>query len=417
MHKSFPLIPLSARALNFLALADANGNGNSCDLIILKGCPDQKVLTEAIDQIAKQHPVMQSRIVRKNWQYHWQFDAHLFPEKQFLDWSSDFDNFESWHRALRGYLFKDVVDPFSASPIKFVCVQYEQYFALLFISSHIASDGRSGYLLFEQLNAYLNTRSIVEDDNSFVCDSKLFESCGAKAYLTAFRQLASNFVRSRVEVKVNKEMPENCQVDYVDLGEAATKKLVDWSKKNGVSVNVALNVILNKSFFPNCGLRILETMSVRGLSKQSLEDAYNNLVIVFESHVGGSDDWVKEYAQHLTSLKSGGYRAFQAQQQIQALSINLLPRAALKMLVRIYKRLFLKGNVILSNLGALDFDLSHLGRYEIIDVYNFSVPLPPAGLAIVVSTYRQKLRLSIAHKGEDISHFMKAIESNILSIN
>ncbi|KZN57765.1 hypothetical protein [Pseudoalteromonas luteoviolacea] len=416
MKDPYPLIPLSARSLNFLALADANDNGNSCDLVILKGCPDKLGLTQAVDKIAKTHPVMQSRIVRKNLRYYWQFDEHLLPEKEFLNWSYEFDCFELWHSALRNHLFKDIVEPFNSSPVKFICIQYRQYFALLFLSSHIASDGSSGYLLFKQLSAYLNSEPIAVADNSFAREPTLFDSCGTKAYLTAAKQLARNLVRPCSKVVLNKGKSNKCQVEYVDLGEGATKSLVDWSKQRGCSVNVALNYILSESLCGGRRLGVLETMSVRDISKQSLEYAYNNLVIVFESYIGGSNTWIDEYAKHLQKLKCEGYRAFQAQQEIQAISINLLPRVALKRLVRIYKRFFLKGNVILSNLGVVDFDLSHVGKYEIVDVYNFSVPLPPAGLAIVVSTYRQKLRISFAHRGDDISDFMKAIEANILSI-
>ncbi|KZN59710.1 hypothetical protein [Pseudoalteromonas luteoviolacea] len=416
MKQPYPLIPLSPRALNFLALADANDNGNSCDLVILKGTPEQRDLSQAIDKIAKTHPIMQSRIVRKSLRYYWQFDTHLLPEKEFLDWSDEFDSFELWHRALRNHLFKDIVDPFNSSPVKFICIQYREYFALLFLSSHIASDGSSGYLLFKQLSAYLNSEPIAVADNSFEREAALFDCCGTKAYLTAVKQLACNLVRSCSKVALSKGNSNQCQVEYVDLGERATKNLIEWSKQRGCSVNVALNYVLSESLCRDRGLSVLETMSVRDISKQPLEYAYNNLVIVFESYIGGSNTWIDEYARHLQQLKREGYRAFQAQQKIQALSINLLPRAALKTLVRIYKRLFLKGNVILSNLGVVDFDLSHVGKYEIVDVYNFSVPLPPAGLAVVVSTYRQKLRVSFTHRGGDISDYMSAIEANILSI-
>ncbi|MCF2858043.1 hypothetical protein L1286_11220 [Pseudoalteromonas sp. SMS1] len=416
MHKSYPLIPLSARALNFLALADANGNGNSCDLIILKSRPSNQQLEHAVDQIAKSHPIMQSRIIRKRCRYYWEYDCQLLPEKKFLDWSENYANFEQWHSALRRYLFDDVIDPFASSPVKFVCIHYQQYCALLFISSHTASDARSGYLLFEQLNAHLNAQAVKVVDNAFENDHSLFEPCGFSAYVKASGRLLTNLLRRRSLVDLKCEISEDWQVEYIDLGEAATKKLVDWSKKNQVSVNVALNHILSESICGKSKLSILETMSIRSRSKRNLEWAYNNLIIVFESHIGGGNNWLIGYRKHLDKVKSKNYKTFEAQQKIQAFTINLLPRTALKALVNIYKKLFLKGNMILSNLGVLEFDLSHLGEHEIVDVYNFSVPLPPAGLAFVMSTYRQKLRLSLAHRGHDVSSIMNEIKANIQAI-
>ncbi|TQF70975.1 WSD1 family O-acyltransferase [Pseudoalteromonas luteoviolacea] len=416
MKKSYPLIPLSARALNFLALSDANDNGNSCDLVILKSSPSQKQLNEAVDHIAKSHPIMQSRIVRKRCRYFWQFDQQLFPEKRFLNWSEKYSSYEDWHDALRNYLFDDVIDPFSSSPVKFICIHYHQYCALLFISSHTASDARSGYLLFEQINAYLNSRSLDIEDRSFEREDKLFESCKVIAYFSASQLLLKNLTRPKKQVDLMHKRSDQWQVDYMDLGELATKKLVSWSKNHKVSVNVALNYILSQSICADKELNVLETMSVRDLSNKNLKWAYNNLIIVFESNIGGDNNWLEDYRQHLDKVKGGGYKTFQAQQEIQALTINLLPRSALKGLVSIYKKLFLKGNMILSNLGALEFDLSHLGEHEIVDIYNFSVPLPPAGLAFVVSTYRQKLRVSLAHRGDDVDPILSEIRSNILSI-
>ncbi|AOT08534.1 hypothetical protein [Pseudoalteromonas luteoviolacea] len=410
------LLPLSDRSLNFLALAEANKkNANSCDLAILEGHYDMQVLSTSIDKIASLHPIMQSRIVRKGLKYYWKYDEMLYPEKLELDWSDCFQDAEQWHAALRQYVIDNPVDPYSGSPVKFVYIRFRQRSALLFISSHTASDARSGYILFEQLNSLLLNQPLPRKDNSFCEEHMLFDRVKVKALLKASAKLAVDLCKSKKAIAVKGS--EQWRVDYHDFGLEATEALKNWSNQHQVSVNVALNYILNKALNDGHKYTVLETMSLRGLAKKDLAASYNNLIMPFGSEIGGESYWIKAYQARLQELKLGGYKVHQAEQRIQSYSINLVPKCALKLLVEGYKRLFLNGNVILSNLGKLEFDLNYIGSLKILDVYNFSVPLPPAGLALVASTYNGRLRISFAYRNKAEPLFVQAIERELADLN
>ncbi|MDK1286666.1 hypothetical protein [Pseudoalteromonas umbrosa] len=410
------LMPLSDRSLNFLALGEANNkNANSCDLLILDGQYDMNVLASSVDEIARTHPVLQSRIVRKGLRYYWQYEASLYPSKLFLDWSECYSDVDQWHKALRQYAIDNPIDPFVGSPLQFVYVRYNHLSAILFLSSHAASDARSGYILFEQLHSILTKQAIPNVDNSFCEDHLVFDRVKLKALLKAGRGLAVEMFKPRVKLPITDT--HNWSVDYCDFGLKATKSLTKWAKHHQVSVNVALNYVLNKALNKGAKYTIIETISIRGIAKQDLASAYNNLIMPFGSEVGGDSCWVKAYQARLQNLKLEGYKVHQAEQRIQSCSINLMPKFALGSLVKCYKYMFLRGNVILSNLGRLEFDLSYIGEHKIVDIYNFSVPLPPAGLALVVSTYKERLRISFAHRSENIEPIIKAIKHELRVLN
>ncbi|KID56736.1 hypothetical protein JF50_12550 [Pseudoalteromonas luteoviolacea] len=410
------LLPLSDRALNFLALAEANNkNANSCDLVILEGHYGMDELSNCVDKIASLHPIMQSRIVRKGLKYFWLYDETLYPEKSQLDWTDRFLDVKQWHVALRQYAIDNPVDPYVGSPVQFVCIRFKQYSALIFLSSHTASDARSGYILFEQLHSLLLNQPISSIDNSFCEEHMLFDKVGTKALFHAGIRLAIDLFKSKTKIEI---ADSACwRVDYHDFGLDATKALKIWSKRHQVSVNVALNYVLNKALNNGQKYTVLETISLRGIAKKDLAGSYNNLIMPFGSEIGGESCWIKAYQARLQELKLEGYKVHQAEQRIQSYSINLVPKCALKLLVESYKRLFLNGNVILSNLGKLEFNLSYIGSFKIIDVYNFSVPLPPAGLALVASTYQGRLRISYAHRGEVELLITPAIEREIAALN
>ncbi|KZN45260.1 hypothetical protein [Pseudoalteromonas luteoviolacea] len=410
------LMPLSDRSLNFLALGEANNNNaNSCDLLILDGQYDMEVLATSVDQIARTHPVLQSRIVRKGLKYYWQYDALLYPPKLYLDWSDRYSDVEQWHKALRQYAIDNPIDPFAGSPLKFVYIRFKHLSAMLFLSSHAASDARSGYILFEQLHSILNKQTFPEEDNSFCEEHLIFDRVKLNAILKAGKYLVSELFKPSAKITI--EDSSNWSVDYYDFGTAATESLVRWARQHQVSVNVALNYVLNKALNKGEKYTIIETISIRGIAKQDLASSYNNLIMPFGSEVGGDSCWVQAYQARLQNLKREGYKVHQAEQRIQSYSINLMPKFALKLLVNCYKHLFLRGNVILSNLGRLDFDLSYIGEHKIVDTYNFSVPLPPAGLALVVSTYKEKLRISFAHRSKNIEPIIKAIKHELSVLN
>ncbi|ESP93233.1 hypothetical protein [Pseudoalteromonas luteoviolacea] len=410
------LLPLSDRSLNFIALAAANkNNANSCDLAILEGHYDIDVLTECVNKIASTHPIMQSRVVKKGFRYYWQFDAQLYPEKRFLDWSEQYSNVEQWHAALRQFVIDNPIDPFNGSGVAFVYVKFRSYSALMFLSSHAVSDARSGYILFEQLHALLTDQPIPNQDNSFCEDHLLFDSVTYQAMFKAAARLACELFKAKKTIPI--KASGQWQIDYHDLGVEATESVLAWARKYQFSANVVLNYVFNKVLNNGKKYTMIETMSVRALSSRNLSSSYNNLILSFGSDIGGDSNWMQAYQSRLNRLKSGDHTVHQAEQRLQSLSINLMPRRGLKLLVDSYKRLFLNGNVILSNLGKLEFDLKSIGKCKIIDIYNFSVPLPPAGLAIVVSTYQGRLRISYAHEGGDITSIKRAVECEIASLN
>lgn len=409
-------MPLSDRSLNFLALGEANNNNaNSCDLAILDGHLDMNILAKCVDRIALTHPILQSRIVRKGLKYYWQHDESIYPQKLYLDWSQCYCEFDQWHEALRQYVIDNPIDPFSASPLKLIYIKYQQFSAILFLSSHAASDARSGYILFEQLNSILCNQSIPEEDNSFCEDPLIFDRVEWKALLKAGKCLVSELFKPSSKIMIKDS--GNWSVDYFDFGVGATESLIKWANQHEVSVNVALNYLLNKALNKGEKYTIIETISIRGIAKKNLASSYNNLIMPFGSEVGGDSCWVKAYQARLQDLKLEGYKVHQAEQRIQSYSINMMPKFALKLLVNAYKSMFLNGNVILSNLGRLEFELNYIGERKIIDIYNFSVPLPPAGLALVVSTYKGRLRISFAHRTEKIEQIIKAIQHELSVIN
>ncbi|RJE77220.1 hypothetical protein BGP78_09170 [Pseudoalteromonas sp. MSK9-3] len=411
------IIPLSDRALSFLALAAGNnGNANSGDLAIINGHLDPPNLKAAIDLIAVRHPILKSKIVRKSFNYFWQYDESIRPELITLDWSHKFDSEDSWHNATRNLISQDAIDPFSGSPAKLYYIKFNHKSALLFVSAHCASDARSGYIILDEINQFLCGSLGEYTDNSFLEDKHNFSKPKFKDWLVTLFDLGRSLL-SRKKTAVLPDTSSN-YIEYINLGKPALNSLIKYAKEHGLTVNGALNQALSKALGSKNQHIIFETLSVRPHAKNDLDGAYNNLIIPFSSVIGGKNNWIADYSCHLANITKNNIHSLVALQKLQGYLVRLFPKKKLKLLSRLYQSLFLKGNVLLSNLGKLDFDLQTIAHKEVEAVYNYSVPLPPAGLAIVASSLNNEFRYTLAYRGKpgSIEHFKSEFKHHILEL-
>ena len=410
-------IPLSDRALTFLALAaDNNGNANSGDLAIINGHMDPSRLKAAINTISARHPILKSKIIRGYFNYYWQYSESITPELIIEDWSEKFDSEESWHDSARNLICHKAIDPFEGSPAKLYYIKYHHKSALLFVSAHCASDAKSGYIILDEINQFLCGKLSDYTDNSFLEETHNFSQPTMKDWLFALSHLGASLL-SQKKIATFPNTQSN-HIEYINLGKPALKSLIKYAKDHGLTVNCALNLALSKALGSKKQHIIFETLSVRAHAKRDLEGAYNNLIMPFYSVIGGKENWLEDYASHLTNTTQNIDR-LKALQKLQGSLIKLFPQKKLKLLSKLYRTLFLKGNVLISNLGKLDFNLLTIAHKQVEAVYNYSVPLPPAGLAIVVSSLKDEFRYTLAYRGkpESIEKFKSEFKKHILSLD
>lgn len=394
-------------------------NGNSCDMLVLEGTLDLDRVRRALQAVCSSHPNLRARVSSRLGQL---FRVHSpdVAEVQLDSMNFDCDQGPALRRRLADNVWRSApINVAQAPPLRVVVVNCPSRTYLQFISSHVWSDAKAGYMLVDDfIRAYnaagsgqaspgcsgLRSCSIdYSDFDSVVCEEAARQGRPVSLIRAALSLAGEDTAKydSLCVEQGNKAVTSFYTKPLEKPGFLA--KLKGAAKARGVTVHALLTATLigvcrerdlNKGVEHNCYC-IHDLYSLRALGGQNSSTCYDNFVVPFDVALAWQPDieqLIQKASASLNEIKLGKIYSEYSKVKLLVDLARYLPR---RWFMNFLFSKLVSGNIICTNPGVIPHDYSDMLGCKVVDFYSFSQIFPPGRVMFVFNTFRDTLRVSV----------------------
>jgi LmbE family N-acetylglucosaminyl deacetylase len=386
-------------------------NPNSCDLVVLDGHLDHRVLKQATWRALQRHPVLSSYLLTRRGEYFWRVPRDQMPV-DFRIHSLPRDDPGAVDACLTANIWGEPLALESDRPVRFHLIETPRRSYFQTIHTHVYADATSCYTLTQDIaESYaahmagrpFSTVPIDAEERSARALSTMRHPIRArlKHIFDGARMNLTDLFRRGGGLALPERPPGPRAFSRVSLDPRQTKELLAAAR----NVTTTLHNLVKLAFFRAADgfnrrrgarsrpLRVWDFFSLRSMAPPEAASMYDCMAVIYP--VGMNPAWSDEEALRVFKDQVHALRAGQAFAHTERFWWLLRVLGAvlpLAWLGAVWPYLF-KSNVFLTNPGVCPSRLDAIGGVPVIDYVTFPQLFVPAKVMLVVATFRDRLRI------------------------